>query len=39
MYKQGLVATFYCKKKAASKQEEERRKSYNIQVFWQYNCD
>lgn len=39
LYKQDFVATFHCEKKAVSKQEEKRCKSYNIQAFWQRNCD
>ena len=39
VYSQGLVATFYYKKKAISKWEKEGRKLYNIQAFWQHNCD
>lgn len=30
VYKQGPVATFYCKKKAANKWKKEECKSYNI---------
>ena len=39
VYGQGLVTTFYCKKKTASKWVEEGRKLYNIQALWQCNCD